>query len=213
MQGSLTPSPVLQPYEGSLAAHLDSLWATHRSFIFCLATGAVVRLIAPLLQHKAIDPAVVVVDPSGQFVISLCSGHQGGADQLARFIASQLQATPILTGAANDLAMPGIDILGTPFGWQRGTGDWTGVSAAIARQEPIEVIQEVGSTLWQAHLPLGHGFTFGAPESLGGLPPKPGSGLAPPSGNLPPSQIFPRCNGIPGCCGWGLAVSEAQPES
>lgn len=154
-----------QVYHGSLKDHLATLWDTQQSFIFCLATGAVVRLIAPLLQHKSCDPAVVVVDEKGQFVISLCSGHQGGADQLARQIALQLGATPVLTGAASALRLLGIDVLGVAFGWHRGEGDWTGVSAAVARGEPVQVIQDVGSTLWQAHLPEEHPFYFGVGES------------------------------------------------
>jgi cobalt-precorrin 5A hydrolase/precorrin-3B C17-methyltransferase len=151
-------------YRGSLKAHVASLWQQHRAFVFCLATGAVVRLIAPLLDNKSHDPAVVVVDEKGQFVISLCSGHQGKADQLTRMVAHQLGATPVLTGASASLGLPGVDILGAPFGWQRGEGDWTGVSATVARGEPVQVIQEVGSTLWQNHLPQGHPFYFGFPE-------------------------------------------------
>ena len=151
-------------YTGSLKAHVASLWDQHRAFVFCLATGAVVRLIAPLLEDKSCDPAIVVVDEKGEFVISLCSGHQGKADQLARLVAHQLGATPVLTGASAGLGLPGVDILGVPFGWQRGEGDWTGVSAAVARGEVVEVIQEAGSTLWQSHLPKGHPFQFGFPE-------------------------------------------------
>jgi cobalt-precorrin 5A hydrolase/precorrin-3B C17-methyltransferase len=151
-------------YTGSLKDHVATLWHTHRAFVFCFATGAVVRLIAPLLEDKSRDPAVVVVDEKGQFVISLCSGHQGKADQLARLVALQLGATPVLTGASAGLGLPGVDILGVPFGWQRGEGDWTGVSAAVARGELVQVIQEAGSTLWQNHLPKGHPFQFGFPE-------------------------------------------------
>src|SRR6476469_2381790 len=84
----------VEVYQGSLKDHIASLWNTHRGFIFCLATGAVVRLIAPLVQDKSQDPAVVVVDENGNFVISLCSGHQGGGDKLARAIALQINATP-----------------------------------------------------------------------------------------------------------------------
>jgi cobalt-precorrin 5A hydrolase / precorrin-3B C17-methyltransferase len=153
-----------QVYTGSLKAHIASLWHNHRAFVFCLATGAVVRLIAPLLQDKSRDPAIVVVDEKGQFVISLCSGHQGKADQLARIVAHQIGATPILTGASAGLGLPAVDMLGVPFGWQRGEGDWTGVSAAVARGELVEVIQEAGSILWQNHLPEGHPFHFGFPE-------------------------------------------------
>lgn len=159
---ALETNTSLKVFSGSLRSHLETLWDSHRGFVFCLATGAVVRLIAPLLKDKSIDPAIVVVDEDGKFVISLCSGHQGGAELLTRSIALQLGATPVLTGAANRLGLPGIDVLGNPFGWQRGSGDWTGVAAAVAAEEPaIEVIQEAGSTLWQNHLPTGHPFQFG----------------------------------------------------
>lgn len=137
-------------YSGSLKNHVASLWHTHRALVFCLATGAVVRLIAPLLQHKSSDPAVVVIDEAGKFVISLCSGHQGGADQLAGLIARLIGATPVLTGAASGLGIVAVDMLGVPFGWSRGKGDWTGVSAAIARNQPVQVIQSAGSTLWHS---------------------------------------------------------------
>ncbi|NEN96801.1 MAG: precorrin-3B C(17)-methyltransferase [Moorea sp. SIO3I7] len=161
---SLSTLEQVAVYKGSLKDHIASLWPNHRALVFCLAAGAVVRLIAPLLTDKSSDPAVVVVDQGGGFVISLCSGHQGGADQLTRLIASQLDSTPILTGAAADLGLPGVDVLGIPFGWYRGEGDWTRVSAVVARGEIVQVIQEAGSTLWQAHLRDGHPFYFGFPE-------------------------------------------------
>jgi cobalt-precorrin 5A hydrolase/precorrin-3B C17-methyltransferase len=153
-----------QFYSGSLKEHLAEIWQQHKALIFCLATGAVVRSIAPLLQDKSSDPAVVVVDGEGRFAIGLCSGHQGGADLLAQLIAQQLDATLILTGASSRLGLPGIDVLGVPYGWRKGEGDWTGVGAAISRRETVQIIQEVGSTLWQEHLPQEHPFYFGFPE-------------------------------------------------
>ncbi|WP_013324368.1 precorrin-3B C(17)-methyltransferase [Gloeothece verrucosa] len=162
---SLTPFNNSQTYTISLKEHLATLWKTQRTLIFCLATGAVVRLIAPLLEDKSTDPAIIVIDQTGKWVISLCSGHTGGADRLAELIATELDATPIITGASANLGLPAIDILGLPFGWRKGEGDWTQVSAAIARQEKVQVIQEVGSTLWQDHLPENHPFYFGFPEA------------------------------------------------
>ncbi len=164
---SLTNLENTQVYTGSLKTHIASLWHNHRAFVFCLATGAVVRLIAPLLKDKSSDPAVVVVDQASRFVISLSSGHQGGADQLAQLIAHQLGATPIVTGAAADLDLPGIDVLGVPFGWYRGAGDWTKVSAAVACGETVQVIQEAGSPLWQSQLPETHPFEFGGDGEMG----------------------------------------------
>ncbi len=146
---SVTNITEAQIYTGDLKTHVASLWETQQAIVFCLATGAVVRLIAPLLQHKSTDPAVIVVDETGKFVISLCSGHQGGADKLTTLIAQLIGATPVLTGVSSSLRLPAIDMLGVPFGWRRGSGDWTGVSAVVARGESVQVIQEAGSTLWQ----------------------------------------------------------------
>ncbi|MGD1908282.1 MAG: precorrin-3B C(17)-methyltransferase [Leptolyngbyaceae cyanobacterium] len=156
----------LQPkfYEGSLRETLPQCWQDHDQLIFALATGAVVRLIVPLLQDKATDPAVVVVDEAGEFAISLCGGHQGGGDRLAQQVAQYLDSTPVLTGAANHRGLPGIDVIGQPFGWVKGDGHWTQVSSAIAAGKPVQVIQEAGSDLWQQHLPPKHPFQFGWPE-------------------------------------------------
>jgi cobalt-precorrin 5A hydrolase / precorrin-3B C17-methyltransferase len=150
----------VQTYSGPLKHHIQQLWPEHRGFIFGLATGAVVRLIAPLLEHKSQDPAVLVVDEQGHAVISLCSGHLGHADQLTRLVAATIGATPIITGTAERSQLPSLDLLGQPFGWRRGAGDWNGVSGAIARQQTVVVLQESGSTLWQMHLPEGHPFVF-----------------------------------------------------
>lgn len=158
---SVTDIPDAQIYTVSLKEHIATIWSQNRALVFGLATGAVVRLIAPLLQDKSIDPAVVVVDEAGKFVVSVCSGHQGGADRLTEIIALHLEATPVLTGASASLGLPAVDLLGVPFGWTKGSGDWTGVSAAVARGETVEVLQEVGSTLWQNPLPSGHPFDLG----------------------------------------------------
>ncbi|MGB3138148.1 MAG: precorrin-3B C(17)-methyltransferase [Nodosilinea sp.] len=147
-------------YSGPLKAAVADLWPAHDGLVFALATGAVVRLIAPLLIDKAHDPAVLVVAETGAQVISLCGGHQGGGDRLTRQVAHLLGAEPVITGSAQAHGLPGVDVLGQPFGWSKGSGSWTGVSAAIARQQPVEVFQEAGSTLWQDHLPSPHPLVF-----------------------------------------------------
>ena len=170
-----------QVYDGPLRDVVERLWPTQEGLIFALATGAVVRLIAPLLQDKATDPAVVVVEETGRQVISLCGGHQGGADGLTRQISSIIEADAVITGASQAKDFQGIDQLGTPFGWAKGSGDWTAVSAAFAQGQPIEICQASGTTLWRDHLPTDHPFIFN-------LPPSPLSPL--PSPPLPAARLW-----------------------
>ena len=135
----------------SLVETIPQLWTSHRGLVFALATGAVIRLIAPCLRNKATDPAVVVVETTGRYVISLCGGHQGGGDRLTRSLAHLLQAEPIITGAAASLGLAAVDLIGNPLGWKRGQGDWTGVSSAIARGEILQVSQDAGVQWWSCH--------------------------------------------------------------
>ncbi len=76
-----------------------------------MATGIVIRAVAPCLQGKLVDPAVVGVDVAGRFVVSLLSGHFGGANQLARLIADELGATAVITTASDALGKEGVDEL------------------------------------------------------------------------------------------------------
>ena len=74
---------------------------TADSIIFIGATGIAVRSIAPYVQSKKKDPAVLVVDECGKFVISLLSGHLGGANELAHMAADILHAIPVVTTATD----------------------------------------------------------------------------------------------------------------
>jgi cobalt-precorrin 5A hydrolase len=77
--------------------------------LFIMATGIVVRMIAPLLVSKATDPAVVVMDEAGRFAISLVSGHIGGANRLAEEAAAVVGAEPVITTATDTHGIPSVD--------------------------------------------------------------------------------------------------------
>lgn len=144
----------IQFFEGSLREHLHQLWPHQRGIIFAMATGAIIRLIATLLVDKHEDPAIIGVAESGAWVISLTGGHYGGGDRLTRMIAAYIGAEAVLTGAANGHGYLALDSLGCKFGWQKGVGAWTALSAALARGEKISIYQESGSRLWQSTYPV-----------------------------------------------------------
>ena len=71
-------------------------------YLVCImATGIVVRILAPLLVHKTSDPGVVVMDQKGRFAISLLSGHLGGANDLAREMAALSGGEAVITTATD----------------------------------------------------------------------------------------------------------------
>lgn len=91
------------PYEhvhGSVGDTVRARWSDVDAFVLFLATGAAVRIVAPLLKDKRTDPAVVCVDEAARFAIALCGGHEGGGNELARSVAASLGAEPVITTAS-----------------------------------------------------------------------------------------------------------------
>lgn len=94
-----------------IAYQVRANFPLYHAHVFVAATGIVVRSIAPLLQSKTTDPAVVVCDQNGEHVVSLLCGHLGGANDLARRIAAHLDGRPVITTATDTARKPAIDIL------------------------------------------------------------------------------------------------------
>ena len=147
-------------YSGSVAPVVSDCWARSTQLVFFLPVGAVVRLIAPLLNNKHQDPGVVAIDDTGKFVVSVSGGHQGGADALTRQCAALLGAEPVITSATEVQQLQALDLLGEHYGWQRGEGDWTEVASALAQRQPISVHQTCGESLWRQMLPEESPFCF-----------------------------------------------------
>jgi cobalamin biosynthesis protein CbiG len=75
----------------------------YEGLIFIMALGIVIRMIAPLIKSKHIDPAVVVVDENRRFAISALSGHEGEANRLAGQVATLLRAESVITTASETM--------------------------------------------------------------------------------------------------------------
>jgi cobalt-precorrin 5A hydrolase len=136
-------------------AALTELFKTCDALICIFSLGAVIRIIAPHLTDKKNDPAVIVIDDKANYVISALSGHLGGANALARLVASFLGAEPIITTAADVNETIAVDLLGREFGWTiENFENVTKVSAMMVNEEKIAVYQEAGEKNWWSGRPL-----------------------------------------------------------
>ena len=89
---------------------ISNLWNEYDALIFISSTGMAIRLIQPYIKNKTIDPAVVVVDDTGKFSISLLSGHLGGANELAKWIGNKIIAIPVITTASDNRNIEAVDL-------------------------------------------------------------------------------------------------------
>ena len=107
---TLLPGSEVISNQGGIYHTLTRTWQSYESLICIMATGIVVRGIAPLLRDKTVDPAVVVCDEQGRFAVSLLSGHLGGGNALARKIADLLGGQAVITTASDVLGRTALDL-------------------------------------------------------------------------------------------------------
>lgn len=100
----------LRSQEGSLTDWAGEMFRSRDAILFIGASGIAVRAIAPWVQDKKTDPAVVVMDERGVFAISLLSGHLGGANELAGTLADVTGAIPVITTATDVNGRFAVDI-------------------------------------------------------------------------------------------------------
>jgi cobalt-precorrin 5A hydrolase len=104
-----------RPFDGLLRA-VAGTFPRYGRHVFVAAAGIVVRAIAPHIRTKERDPAVVVLDSEGRFVVSLLSGHLGGANALAREAAAVTGGAPVITTATDTAGLPSWDLLAAERG-------------------------------------------------------------------------------------------------
>lgn len=122
----------------SLGELAEKVFAEYDGLIFIMAAGIVVRVIAPFLYHKCVDPAVVVIDDGGHYAISLLSGHIGRANELAQKVACAIDAIPVITTATDVAGKVAPDTLSGKLGLKIEPFDQLRtVNAAMANGENV----------------------------------------------------------------------------
>ncbi|MBW7474350.1 cobalamin biosynthesis protein [Paenibacillus oenotherae] len=146
----------IQLFSGSVRMLFPALFPAYKGLVIIISLGAVVRMIAPLLQDKKTDPGIVVVDDTGEHVISVLSGHLGGANELTREVAAAIGARAVITTASDVQKTIAVDLFGRRFGWTwESDAKLTPVSASVVNEERVAVVQESGEpSWWPADRPL-----------------------------------------------------------
>lgn len=131
--------------------------------VFIISIGAVVRMIAPLLKNKKVDPAVVCIDDAARFSICVLSGHVGRGNYFTDRIAIALGAQSVVTTASDVIGTLTVDILGRDLGWTLDDMDRnvTRGCAAVVNAAKVLFVQETGEPDWwpvEQPLPEGVGY-------------------------------------------------------
>ena len=116
---------------GRLRATMQRCWYEYDTLVCIMASGIVVRTLAPLIKDKRKDPAVVVCDERGQFAVSLLSGHLGGGNALAARVAAITGGRAVITTASDVQGKTALDL------WARDLGlvvaDRDGLTRAMGK--------------------------------------------------------------------------------
>lgn len=107
----------------ALQEAVPQLFRDSDALIFIGAMGICVRAIAPCIEDKKTDPAVLCVDSTGRYVISVLSGHVGGANGLTQYVAGILGAEPVITTRSDRTGLWALDTLGKKYDWQAIPGE------------------------------------------------------------------------------------------
>lgn len=137
-----------------ITTFMGSIIGAYQIICCIMATGIVVRAIAPHLEHKSSDPGILVMDTNGEFVISLLSGHLGGANDAARLVAKRLDAQAVITTGTDVKGTMAVDVLAQKINCTIDNfTDAKDVTALILNGDPIALVNQENCDLDAVILP------------------------------------------------------------
>ena len=150
---------------------LADTFSTYDSHVFVISVGAVVRMVAPLLRNKKVDPAVICVDDAGRFAICVLSGHVGRGNVITDRVAAILGAQSVVTTASDAIGTLSVDILARDLGWTLDDPERnvTRGCAAVVNAAPVMFVQETGEPSFWPGTTLPEGIRYAT--SLDGVDP------------------------------------------
>ena len=123
---------------------VGKLWQEYDAFVFIGAMGICVRTIAPFIKDKHEDPAVICIDSTGLNVISVLSGHIGGANELTRDIAALIGAREVITTQSDNAGLWALDTFAERFNWAIASDDdMNECIFAFVNRKPTALLMEI----------------------------------------------------------------------
>ena len=129
----------------NIKEHVDAHFGDYSAWVFIGAMGICIRTIAEHVQHKYHDPAVINIDSTGRFVVSVLSGHVGGANELTEHIASLLGAQAVVSTQTDNTGLWALDLFSRKYGWAQ-VNNMGGLNKPIAlytNGKPTALLLEV----------------------------------------------------------------------
>ena len=158
--GSLIAQKLHREYDATILerCNVGERWKDYDAFVFISAMGICVRTIAPYIEDKHTDPAVVCIDSMGHNVVAVLSGHVGGANALTHEIADLLDAHEVITTQSDNAGLWALDTLAERYGWGLvgNPNDMNESVIAFVNREPTALLIEArdeGTDYMEATLP------------------------------------------------------------
>ena len=129
----------------NIKEHVDAHFGDYSAWVFIGAMGICIRTIAEHVQHKYHDPAVINIDSTGRFVVSVLSGHVGGANELTEHLASLLGAQAVVSTQTDNTGLWALDLFSRKYGWAQ-VNNMGGLNKPIAlytNGKPTALLLEV----------------------------------------------------------------------